>query len=160
MNSAPPVCGVLEHGGHQSVQGSTVTGDGAFKFKAFPLRHDGHAVVADIATQNNLVARPRSVCGDIHALSNNADAGSGNEYLVALAAIHYLGVAGHKLYPGLCSCGAHGLHHPPQIVDSQPFFEDESSREIQRASTAHGQVVDRAMYGQPADIAARKKYRA
>ena len=148
-----------KHGSHQPVQGSTVAADGAFKFKAFPLRHDGHAVVADIATQNDLVARPRAVCRDVHAALNHADAGRGNEYLIALAAIHHLGVAGHKLYPACAAASTHRFHHPPQIVDGQAFFENESGREIERPGAAHGQIVHRAVYRQSPNVAARKKDR-
>ena len=83
------------------LQRGTIARDGAFEFQAFPLRHNGHSVVADISTQDDLVARPRSVCRDVHAALDHADARGRNKYLVALAAIDDLGVAGHKLYPGL-----------------------------------------------------------
>ena len=63
-------------------------------------------------------------------------------------------------YSGLCSRCTHGFHHTPQVVDRQPFFEDESSREIQRACAAHGQIVHRAMHCQPSNVAARKKDRS
>ena len=47
-----------------------------------------------------------------------------------------------------------------EIVHRQAFLEDEADREMQRARAAHGEIVDRAVDGQLADVAAREKDRA
>ena len=128
MDELHPACRwSAEHSRHQPVERGTIARDGAFKLKIFPLRHNGHSVVADITTQNNLVARPRAVCRNVHVALDHANARGGNKYLVALAAIHNLGVAGHKRYPGLRGGCTHGFHHTPQIVHGQAFLENEGS---------------------------------
>ena len=55
---------------------------------------------------------------------------------------------------------AHRLHDAPEIVHRQAFLENEADREIQRPRAAHGEIVDRAVDGQLADVAAGKKDRA
>ena len=102
----------------------------------------------------------RAVGGDVDAGRNDADAGGGDEDLVALAAVDDLGVAGDELHAGAGCGGAHGFDDAAQIVDGQAFFEDEGGGEIQRLRAAHGEVVDRAVHGEAADVAAGKEDRA
>ena len=90
---------------------------------------------------------------------NDADAGGVDEDLVALAAVDDLGVAGDELHAGLGGRGAHRLDDAAQIVDGQAFFEDERGGEIQRLRAAHGQIVDGAVDGEAADVAAGKEDR-
>ena len=54
----------------------------------------------------------------------------------------------------------HGLHDAPQVVHGQALLEDEAGRQGQRPRPAHGQVVDRAVHRQRADVAAREEERA
>ena len=48
---------------------------------------------------------------------------------------------------------------PLQVGQRQPLFEDERRRQEQRPGAADGQVVDRAMHRQPADVAAGEEER-
>ena len=90
---------------------------------------------------------------------NDADAGGGDEDLVALAAVDDLGVAGDELDAGFGGSGAHGLDDAAEIVDRQAFFEDERGGEIERLRAAHREVVDGAVDGETADVAAGKEDR-
>ena len=50
--------------------------------------------------------------------------------------------------------------NPPRAADvsiGKPFFQDECSAQEQRLRAAHGQIVDRAMHRQRADVSARKE---
>ena len=114
MNSSRGWC--AEHAGHQAVQRSAIARNGAFKFKTFALRHDGHSVVANIATENDLVPRPGTIGRDVHAALDHANTRGGNKNLVALPAIHDLGVAGYEFHSGFRRGRPHRLHHPPQIL--------------------------------------------
>ena len=68
-----------------------------------------------------------------HALRHHADAGGGDEDLVALAAIDDLGVAGDERHAGLVAGLPHGSDDALQIVQRQSFFEDERGRQEQAA---------------------------
>jgi hypothetical protein len=56
-------------------------------------------------------------------------------------------------------CAARGFHHALQVGQRQSFLEDKSEREIKRLRPAHREVVDRAIDGKIADIAAGKENR-
>src|ERR1019366_1192017 len=95
--------------------------------------------------------------GDVDAGWHDADAGGGDEDLVALAAVDDLGVAGNELHAGAGCRRAHGFDDAAQIVDGQALFEDERGGEVHGLGAAHGEVVDRAMHGEVADVAAWKE---
>ena len=52
------------------------------------------------------------------------------------------------------------LHHPAQEGDVQPLLEDEGGGDAERGGTADGEVVDRAVDRQLADVAAGEEERA
>src|SRR5208283_1122528 len=113
-----------EHRDDKLVQRSTVALDRTLEFEAFALRHDRHAVVADRAAQDDLVARTGKIGGDVDIVLDDADARRGDEDLVALAPVDNLGVAGDELDAGFGGGGAHRLDHTAKIVHRETFFED------------------------------------
>jgi hypothetical protein len=139
------------------VERRTVAFDGALEFQALSLAHDRHAMIADVAAEDDLVAAAGAICRYADVMLDHADTGCGDEDLVAFTAVDDLGIAGDELYAGLSGGSAHGLDDRAQIVDRQAFFEDEGGREIHRAGAAHRQIVHRPVNRAPADIAARKK---
>ena len=76
---------------------------------------------------------------------------------VAVAPIHYFGVAGDNLDAGGTGRGCHGCDNDAQVVDGHSFFEDEAHAEIARLRAAHGEIIDRAVHGQIANIATGKE---
>ena len=85
---------------------------------------------------------------------DHADAGSGDENLVALAAIHDLGIAGNQGHAGLGAACRMECDDAPKVVHRQAFFENECGREEQRPGAADRQIVDGAVHGQLANVAA------
>ena len=61
------------------------------------LPHDRHAVIADGAAKENLVAGAGAVGRDFNCVRHHANARGGDEYLIALAAVDHFGVASDKL---------------------------------------------------------------
>jgi hypothetical protein len=127
--------------------------------EALALRHDRHAVVAQGAGDEDGVARPRPVAGDVHALRHHADAGGGDEDAVALALLHHLGVAGDDRHAGLARRLRHRVDDALEVGEREAFFQDEAGREVQRLGARHGDVVDRAVHRQAADVAAGEEQR-
>ena len=52
------------------------------------------------AADQDRVARPRPIAGNVDARRDNADAGGGDEHAVALALLDHLGVAGDDGHAG------------------------------------------------------------
>ena len=87
------------------------------------------------------------------------DSGGVDVAAVGLAALDDLGVAGDDLHPGRGRRVPHGLGDADQVGDAEALLEDEPGRQVLRGGPAHGQVVDGAVDGQFADVAARKEQR-
>ena len=98
--------------------------------------------------------------GDAHGRFDDADARRVDEDLVGAALLHDFRVAGHDLYSRLFGRLAHRVEHASQVLDGETFFENETGGEVERARAAHGEVVDRAVDGEAADVAAGKEDRA
>ncbi len=88
-----------------------------------------------------------------------ADPRGVDEQAVGLAPIDDLGVAGDQADAGGVGATAHRLDHPAQGRDRQAFFEDEADAQAFGARAAHGEVVDGAVDGERADVAAGKEQR-
>ena len=88
---------------------------------------------------------------------DHADARSVDEHAVALAAVDDLGVAGHEPHPGGVAASRIDATTRRSVRQRQAFLEDEARAEIERAGAAHGEVVDRAVHRQRADVAARER---
>jgi len=53
----------------------------------------------------------------------------------------------------------HGFGDPGQVGDGEAFFQDEAGRQVQRRRTGDGEVVDRAVDRQVADVPAGEEQR-
>ena len=89
----------------------------------------------------------------------HADPRRVDEAGIGLAALHHLGVAGHDLHPRPLGGGGHRGDDPAQVGDREPLLEHESRREVERPRPRHRQVVDGAVHGQVADVAAGEEER-
>ena len=89
----------------------------------------------------------------------HADAGGGDVAAVGLAALDDLGVAGDDLHAGRPRPRRHRRDDPPQVGDREALLEDEAGRQVQRPRAGHRQVVDRAVDGEVADVAAGEEQR-
>src|SRR2546422_31756 len=70
-----------------------------------------------------------------------------------------LGVTGDDRHAGPPGGGGHGGGDALQVGDGEALLEDEATRQVERAGPRHGQVVDRAVDGQVADVAAGEEDR-
>ena len=147
------------HSGQTRQRGAVALQDG-LELDALAHRHDGDAVVADRAGNQDAVAGPGDADRQRSALRHQADAGSGDEDLVALAPVHDLGVAGDQGHARLVAGLPHRGDDALQVGQRQALLEDEGGREEQRLGAADRQVVHGAVDRQPADVAAREEQRA
>ena len=76
---------------------------------------------------------------------------------VALAAVDDLRIARNKRDPGLGTRLSHRAGNALELDNRQALFEDERRCQIKRCGTADGQVVNRAVHRQFADIATGEK---
>ena len=121
------------------------------------LRHDGDAVVADAPRKDHAIARPRLLSREIEPRGDDSDARRRNEHPVRLAAFHHLGVAGHHRNAGRARGFTHAVGDALEIREPETFLDDETRRKIERTSARHGDIVDRSVHGERADVAARKE---
>ena len=92
-------------------------------------------------------------------VGHDADAGRRDEHSVSLAAIDDLGIAGDERHACFGTRLPHRAGDALQVRERQPLFEDERRGQIKRRRAADGEVVDRAMDRQLADVAAGEKER-
>ncbi len=123
------------------------------------MRHDGDAVIADGPREQDRVARPRAIAGDLNPGRHDADAGGVKEQSVGLAALDHLGVAGNDCDAGGARRLAHRTGDALEIGERESLLDDEAGGKIKRARAAHGDVVDGAVDGERADIAAGEEQR-
>ncbi len=133
--------------------------DQRFELQAFARRHHRHAVPADVARQQDDVAHPHARGRHHGVLLDQSDAGGVDVEPVALAPVDHLGVAGHQHHAGRRGRGLHRLHDALQHLHRQALFDDEAGAEELRTRAAHREVVDGAVHGQRADVAAGKEQR-
>ena len=88
--------------------------------------------------------------------ADHAHPGRGDVDLVTCALRHNLGVAGDDAHPCGIGSGAHTRHDATESRDLQPLFQDERCGQRQRPGSGYRQIVDRAVDGQIADVAARE----
>ena len=104
--------------------------DHAFEFQVLALRQNGHAVIADVAAEDDFVSGLRAVGGDVDRPFDDANAGGRDEDFVALAAIHHLGVAGDQLHAGFFGGLRSSTRQSGAVLGGQPFFQDEGRRQV------------------------------
>ncbi len=87
------------------------------------------------------------------------DPGGVDKNLVALAPRNHLGIAGNNAHLGLVRCGSHRLEDFTQVIQLEPFFQDQTHTDRQRSRAAHRQIIDRTIDGQVTDVATGKNNR-
>ena len=87
-----------------------------------------------------------------------ADARGVDEDAVALALLDHLGIAGDDLDAGGLG-GACAMDSAMRASTSmaEPFFQDERGAQEKRLGAAHREIVDRAVHGERADVAAAER---
>ena len=123
------------------------------------MRHDGDAVIAHGAREQDRIAGPRTVARDLDPGRHDTDAGGVDEQAVGLAALDHLGVAGDDGDAGGARGFAHRAGNAIEIGERKALLDDEAGGEIERTRAAHGDVVDGAVDGERADVAAGKEQR-
>ena len=88
-----------------------------------------------------------------------ADARGIDEYAVAGAFFHHLGIAGDDGDAGVAGGGGHGVAYAAQFVYGQSRFQYHGAGQVQRLRAADSQIVDGAADRQTADVAPREKAR-
>ncbi len=148
-----------QHGGHQVTQGRRVAGDLDAELQALPDAHDGHAVQADRAADDDGVARPGPLRADVHSLGDDTDPGGGDVHAVAVSGLHHLGVAGGHGDSRGFGGRAHGARDPVDHGQLHALLQHEGGGEVGGPGAAHRQVVDGAVDRQVAEAAAREEQR-
>jgi hypothetical protein len=121
--------------------------------------HDRHAVPADIAADQDGVARLNALGRDFLRVLKDADPGGVDEEAVAFAFIDDLGIAGDDLHAGLLRGLLHRGDDLPKGFHGQAFLNDVASAEVERARARHRKVVNRAVHSQGAEVATGKEER-
>ena len=156
---ADPV-GRGQQAGHQPVQRGGVRLDVRLDVQLAAGQHDRDAVVADRAGHDDRVSRPGQRDPELgRILGDQADSGRVDVAAVGLALLHHLGVAGDDLDAGRRGGRLHRLGDADQVGDSEALLEDEPGRQVQRGGAGHRQVVDGAVDGEVADVAAGEEQR-
>ena len=114
-------------------------------------------MLTDVARDDDVIARAGLLGSDAQARGYDADTGGVDEKAVRAAFSDNLGVAGDNRDPGGGGGSAHGVGDGTEHLHLQALFEDESGRQPQRLCPAARQVVDGAVDGEVADVAAREE---
>ena len=141
-----------------------VAHDWRFEFQAFAHRENRDAVAAEIAADDDRVAGLRPMRADRSRGFTFASITPMPEVLTNMPSPLPLSttlVSPVTSFTPACRRGLlHRRDHGAQRFHRQAFFENESRAQIERARAAHGQIVDRAVDRQIADVAAGKNQRA
>ena len=154
----------LEAGGEEGLHGGNERGavalDGAFEGEVRACRHNGHTVTAEVAAEEDRIAGANGSGRDREGVLNEPNARGGDVESVALAAFDDLGVAGDDGDAGGGRGLAHGGDDALEGFGGQTLFENEGGAEPERAGAAHAEIVDGAVDGELADVAAGEEERA
>ena len=118
--------------------------------------HDGHAVIGERAGEEHPVARPDALRAEVDAVGHRPDAGRRHVEPVGLAAFDDLRVAGDDRDSGCPGGGPHRGDDAPQVGNRKALLDHESGRQPERPRADHREVVDGAVDGELADVAARE----
>ena len=149
----------VEQPGHQPVQRGGVGQQVSFDVQLTAGQHDRDAMVADRAGHDDRVARLGLRHPQRDVPLEDTHAGRVDVAAVGLAALDDLGVAGDDLHPGRGRRVPHRFGDPAQVGDRETLLQDEPGRLVLGRGPAHGQVVDRAVDGQLADVPAGEEQR-
>ena len=129
--------------------------------KPFAHRHDRDAVHRDWAADDDLVAGPCARAGWMFTPFGTTPMPEVLMKILSPLPRSTTFVSPVTSFtPAVIGRGTHRLHDAPEILHRQTFLQNETGREIKRARAAHGEIVNGAMNGQLADVAAREKNRA
>ena len=117
-------------------------------------------MTAEVAAEEDRIAGANGRRRDREGVFDEPDARGGDVEAVALAAFDDLGVAGDDGDAGGGGGGAHGGDDALQGIGGQTLFENEGGTEPERTGAAHAEIVDGAVDGELADVAAGEKERA
>jgi hydrogenase maturation protein HypF len=122
-------------------------------------QHDRDAVITDRPGHDDGVTRlrPRDAKGAVPV--DETDPGGVDIAAVSLAPLHDLRVPGDDADARRRGGIPHGLGDPGQVGDREALLEDEAGRQVHRRRARHRQVVDGAVDGQVADVAAGEEQR-
>ena len=93
-------------------------------------------------------------------VGNTADAGGRDEDAVGRAVLHHFGVAGDDINAGLPGGRGHRIDNGFEVAAREPLFNDERGAQTQGRCPTHCQVIDCAVDGKGADVAAGELPRA
>jgi hypothetical protein len=124
--------------------------------QSFPRGHDGHPMSSDGAAEQHQVAGAGPIGGWAELGLDEADTGGIDVEPIGPAALHHLCVPRNHLDPGPSRAPGHGLNDAVQHLVRQALLEDKTCREIPRAATHHGHIVEGAVDRERADVPARK----
>ena len=139
---------------HRGGQRGAVGGDVRFDLEFVALEQDGAAVAADVAGNDDGIARFRAGAAHVHVIRDDPDAGGRDEHAVDLAFAGHLGVPGDDLHADFLAGLRHGFDDALEPCGLEPFLDDEPAGEVQGLCAHAGDVVDRAADGQLADVPA------
>jgi len=121
----------------------------------------------DLGVLENLDVWPRAFfCDAIVPLAstgefiNYSNSGRVDENSIPLSLIDDFRIACYELYAGFGGGIAHRGHYCPQRRHLEALFENESSAEVKGSRTAHGKIIDCAVYREIADIPSWEHQRA
>ena len=149
-----------EHERNQSVKRSAVTDYSGVESESFARRYHGNPVISYRTAHHNGVSRTCTLWSQAKIGLNDTDAAGRNEQPVALATLDNFGVGCDDWHAGLARGVAHRIGELAQFSDRKSFFENEGGGERERLRANYCDVVDRAVYGERADVAAGESERA
>ena len=127
------------------------------KRKLFAAAHDGNAMIAHGAGNQDLVAWLAESAGEAHPFGNKAYTTGVDEHAITVAAINHLGVTRNDMNARLLGHFSHAFANALQIGNGKAFFQDETTAEVFGDSPARSNVVYRAAHRQSANVPAREK---
>ena len=113
--------------GNKVVQRRRIGLDIGVEGKLFAATHDGNAVIAHSAGNQDLVAWFAVGAGKAYAFGDEADAAGVDEHAIAMAAVNHLGIAGNDVHAGFLRHFGHAFADALQIGDGIALFQDEAA---------------------------------
>jgi hypothetical protein len=116
-------------------------------------------VPADVAAQQDGIPFPHGSRSDDQRMFNHADARRIDIEAIAFPTLHHLRIARDDRHSGGAGRFAHRPDNALKHFKGETFLENEAGAEPARPRSAHRKIVDRAVDGEPPDVATRKKQR-
>ncbi len=101
--------------------------DWRLELETLALREYGNAVIADVSTEQDLVAWPRLIGGQIEPFRHQSNACGVDEELIAASLFDDLGVARDHLHARIGGSSAQRVDHPAQLVQRKTFLQNEGN---------------------------------